>query len=160
MTRCRFGCQIEQYFLFIFNRVMSLDWFCNFVYAQYLVTNEWILIKFCLCVEIYMIYGVTNTHYFHELLNRVIFPNFSTELWRLIDIRIMFMLDILLNNWWIWSNLVDTLIFFYAKTWATTKRSTVTGYHVVLATLLFCFRWRALIPIIFLWWSTLCRKSQ
>ena len=62
-----------------------------------------------------MIYGVTNTHYYHELLNRVIFPNFSTELWRLIDIRIMFMLDILLNNWWIWSNLVDTLIFFMPK---------------------------------------------
>ena len=28
---------IEHYFLFIFNRVMALDWYWNFVYAQYLV---------------------------------------------------------------------------------------------------------------------------
>ena len=27
---------IEQYFSFIFNRVMALDWCWNFVYAQYL----------------------------------------------------------------------------------------------------------------------------
>ena len=33
--------------------------------------------------------------------------------------------------------MVVTLIFFYAKTCATTKISTLAGYHVVLATLLF-----------------------
>ena len=70
-------------------------------------------------------------------LIHIIFPNFSTELWPLTDFRIMFMLNILWNNWRIWSNLVDTLVFFYAKTCATTKISTVVGYHVVLATLLY-----------------------
>ena len=39
-------------------------------------------------------------------LIHIIFPNFSTELWPLIDFRIMFMLNILWNNWWIWSNLI------------------------------------------------------
>ena len=56
-------------------------------------------------------------------LIRIIFPNFSTELWSLIDFRIMFMLNILWNNWWIWSNLVVTLIFFIPKH-ATTNIST------------------------------------
>ena len=78
------------------------------------------------------------THwYIWSMMWHIIFPNFSTELWPLIDFRIMFMLNILWNNWWIWSNLVDTLIFFYAKTCTTTKISTVVGYHEVLATLLF-----------------------
>ena len=85
--------------------------------------NEWILIKFCLYIWSML------------WLIHIIFPNFSTELWPLIDFRIMFMLSVLWNNWWIWSKLVDTLIF-YAKTYATTKISTVAGYHVVLATLL------------------------
>ena len=85
--------------------------------------NEWILIKFCLYIWSML------------WLIHIIFPNFSTELWPLIDFRIMFMLNILWNNWWIWSKLVDTLIF-YTKTYATTKISTMAGYHVVLATLL------------------------
>ena len=70
-------------------------------------------------------------------LIHIIFLNSSTELWPLIDFRIMFMLNILWNNWWIWSNLVVTFDTFYAKTCATTKISTVVVYHVVLATLLF-----------------------
>ena len=45
------------------------------------------------------------------------------------------MLNILWNNWWIWSHW-----YFYAKTCATTKISTVVGYHVVLATLLFILK--------------------
>ena len=45
-------------------------------------------------------------------LIHIIFLNFSIELWPLIDFRIMFMLNILWNNWWIWSNLVITLISF------------------------------------------------
>ena len=61
----------------------------------------------------------------------IIFPNFSTELCPLIDFRIMFMLNI-------WYRYID---IFYAKTCATTKISTMAGYHVVLATLLFKFRY-------------------
>ena len=85
--------------------------------------NEWILIKFCWYIWSLM------------WLIHIIFPNFSTELWPLIDFRIMVMFNILWNNWWIWSKLVDTLIF-YAETYATIKISTVAGYHVVLETLL------------------------
>ena len=33
--------------------------------------NEWILIKFCLCIDVYMIHVVTNTHYFPKLFNSV-----------------------------------------------------------------------------------------
>ena len=36
LTKCRLG-MIEQYVSFIFNRVMALDWYQFFVYAQYLV---------------------------------------------------------------------------------------------------------------------------
>ena len=54
-------------------------------------------------------------------LIHVIFPNFSTELWPLIDFRIMFMLNILCNNWWIWSNLIDTLIFFFCQNMCNNK---------------------------------------
>ena len=55
--------------------------------------NEWILIKFCFCINKYDPY-----------------PLFSQtfQLWPLIDFRIMFKLNIL------W-NLVDTLIFFIPK---------------------------------------------
>ena len=69
-------------------------------------------------------------------LIQIIFPNI-TVLWPLIDFRIMFMLNILWNNWWIWSDLVDTLKFFYVKTCTTTKISTVAGYHVVFAMLFY-----------------------
>ena len=44
-------------------------------------------------------------------LIHIIFPNVSTELWPLIDFRVVFMLSVLWNNWWIWSHLVVTLIF-------------------------------------------------
>ena len=36
LTKCRHG-MIEQYVSFIFNRVMALDWYQYFIYAQYLV---------------------------------------------------------------------------------------------------------------------------
>ena len=62
--------------------------------------NEWILIKFCLCIDIYVIHVVTNTHYFPKS-------------WPLIDFRIMFMLSILWSNWWIWSNLIDTCTLIF-----------------------------------------------
>ena len=53
-------------------------------------SNEWILIN-CVYALIYICSMLWLIH--------TIFPNFSTELWPLID------------NLWIWSNLVDTLIF-------------------------------------------------
>ena len=67
-------------------------------------------------------------------LIHIVFPNFSTELRPLIDFRIVYA-HIFWNNWWIWSNLVVTLIFFMPKR-ATTKLRIVAGYHVVLAMLL------------------------
>ena len=88
--------------------------------------NEWTLIKFCLCIDIYDPWCDYYT-LFSELFNRVV-----------IDFRSMFMLNILWNNWWIWSNLVDILKNVYAKT-CTTKISTVAGYHVVFATLFIFF---------------------
>ena len=33
--------------------------------------NEWILIKFCLCIDTYTIHVVTNTHYFPKLFNSI-----------------------------------------------------------------------------------------
>ena len=50
------------------------------------------------------------------------------------------MLNILWNNWWIWPNLADTLIFLYTKTCTTTKISIMAEYHVVLATLLLWYK--------------------
>ena len=67
--------------------------------------DEWILITFGLPFDIRSMLRLIH----------VIFPNFSTELCPLIDLRILFMLDILWINWWIWSNLIDTLIFFMPK---------------------------------------------
>ena len=70
--------------------------------------NEWILIKFCLCINIYDPCCDKYTLFLWTF----------QQLWPLIDFRIMFMFNIFWNNWWIWSNLVVTctLIFFYAKT--------------------------------------------
>ena len=89
-------------------------------------SNEWILINcvyalICICSLLWLIH--------------IIFPNFSTELWHLIDFRIMFKLnicEIICGFDQIWS----IHWYLYAKTCATTKLSTVAGYHVVLATLL------------------------
>ena len=50
--------------------------------------NEWILIRFCLCIDIWSMLWLIH----------IIFPNFSTKLWPLIDFRLMFMLNILWNN--------------------------------------------------------------
>ena len=65
-----------------------------------------------------MIRVVTNTHYFPRTL---------------IDFRFMFMLNILVDLIKSGRN-IDII---YAKTCATTNISTMVGYHVVLATLLF-----------------------
>ena len=73
--------------------------------------NEWILIKFCLCIDIWSMLWLIH----------IIFPNFSTQLWPLIDFRIMFMLNILWNNWWIWSNLVITFDIFLCQNMCNNK---------------------------------------
>ena len=69
--------------------------------------NEWILIKLCLCIDImYMIPMLWLIH--------IISPNFSTELWPLIDFRILFMLNILWNKGWIWpksGRYIDTFLY-------------------------------------------------
>ena len=57
---------IEQYFLFIFNRVMALDWCWNFLW-----TNWWILIKFCKCIDTDKMEIRTITNYFSLFLNGV-----------------------------------------------------------------------------------------
>ena len=69
-------------------------------------------LKFCKCrnvsqfwelTHVHMIHVVTNTHYFPELFNRVMtldwFYNYFYAMY------------ILWNNWWIWSDRIDTLIF-------------------------------------------------
>ena len=43
---------IEQYFSFIFNRVMAFDWCRNFIYAEYLVDQLMDFDKICKCIDI------------------------------------------------------------------------------------------------------------
>ena len=81
---------------FINNRVMALDWCKNVYFLNVFWTNEWILIKLCICIDRYirsMLY-----------LAHVIFSQFLTELWPLINVRILFMLNIFWINLWIQSN--------------------------------------------------------
>ena len=59
---------------------------------------------------IYTIHVVTYTHYFPRTFQ----PS--------IDFSIMFMLNILWNNWWIWSNLVVTLKFLCQNMWNNTNK--------------------------------------
>ena len=128
---------IEQYFLFIFNRIMALDWCWNFVYAQYLVHQlmefnkilymhwywpnvgkdnyklffvisqlsygPWLMSKFCLhLISWEQIDGFWwNFVYAVLWLTNDIFPKFSTELWPLIDFKISIFLNIFRNNEWI-----------------------------------------------------------
>ena len=42
--------------------------------------NEWILIKLCLCIDIYYDHVVTNTHYLPKLFNRVMSLDLILEL--------------------------------------------------------------------------------
>ena len=43
---------LDDFFSFIFNRVMAFDWCWNFVYAQYLVDQLMDFDKFCKCIDI------------------------------------------------------------------------------------------------------------
>ena len=120
-------------FLFIFNRVMALDWCCNFVYALYLVDQlmdfdkilykhwywwnvvkdnyklfffifqrsygPWLMSEFCFhLISWEQIDGFWwNLVYAVWWLTHEIFLNFSSELWPLIDVKI----SIFRNNEWI-----------------------------------------------------------
>ena len=43
---------IDEYFWFIFNWAMALDWCQNFIYAQYFVNQMMHFDKFCKCIDI------------------------------------------------------------------------------------------------------------
>ena len=45
---------------FINNRIMILDWCKNVFFFKIFRTKGWILIKFCICIDIYKIYVVPN----------------------------------------------------------------------------------------------------
>ena len=77
---------------FINNRAMALDWGKNVFFLNIFRTNGWILIKFCICIDMHKIHVASNARYFWSIL---------TELWPLIDVRILFMLNILWINLWI-----------------------------------------------------------
>ena len=68
------------------NRVMVPDWSKNVFFLNIFRINGWILIKFCICIDEYKI---------HVVSKHVIFGQFLTELWPLIDARIMYMFNIL-----------------------------------------------------------------
>ena len=78
--------------LFINNKVLALDWCKNVFFLNIFRTNGWILLKFCLCIDVYKIHVVSKACYFCRFL---------TELWPLINVRILFMLNILWINLWI-----------------------------------------------------------
>ena len=58
---------------FINNRVMAFDWCKNVVVFVLNIfrTNGWILIEFCLCINIYRIHFVSNARYIWSIFNRV-----------------------------------------------------------------------------------------
>ena len=53
---------------FLNNRVMALDWCKNVFFLNIFRTNGWILIKFCICIDIYKIHVVSNAHYFWSVM--------------------------------------------------------------------------------------------
>ena len=55
---------------FINNRVMALDYVKMFFLIVFR-TNELILIKVCIYIDIYKIHVVSNAHYFWSIFNRV-----------------------------------------------------------------------------------------
>ena len=122
----------EQIDGFWWNFVYAVLWLAHEIFLNF-STELWPLIDVKILFMHWYIWSML-------LLIHIIFPNYSTELWPLIDFRIMFMLIIL------WNKLVDLIksgsyiAIFYAKTCTTTKISTVEGYHIVLATLLFYMR--------------------
>ena len=69
---------------------MALDSCKNEFFLNVFGTNGWILITFCICIDKYKIHVVA-----------IIFGQFLTESWPLIDVRILFVLIILWINMWI-----------------------------------------------------------
>ena len=58
--------------LFINNRVMDLDWCKNVFFLSIFRTNGWILIKFCICIDIYKIHVVSNARYIWSIFNTIL----------------------------------------------------------------------------------------
>ena len=73
-------------------RVVALDWCKNVFFLNIFKTNGWVLIKFCICIDKYLIHIVSNAHYFWSIL---------TDLRPLISVRILVLLIILWINLWI-----------------------------------------------------------
>ena len=71
---------------------MTLNWCKNVFFLNIFRTNGWTLIQFYKSIDIYMIHVVSNERYFWSIL---------AELWPLIDVSILFMLNILWINLWI-----------------------------------------------------------
>ena len=121
--QCSYGPWLMSEFCFHLISWEQIDGFWwNFVYESFLncSTELWLLIdvKISIFRNNDWILDKKKFMYWYiwSLLWLIhIFPNLPTELWPLIDSRIMFMLNILWNNWWIWSNLVVTFVFFMPK---------------------------------------------
>ena len=91
--------------------------------------NEWILITFCLCINIYdpcCDYYILFSRTFHQSYDPWLILKFVYA-----QYLVKYLVDLIKSG-----SYID---IFYVKTCATTKISTVAGYHVVLATLLFFF---------------------
>ena len=82
LTRCRFGWFNNSFRSFSTELWPLIDLEIPFM-LNILWINWWILIKFCKCIGIDKIKVRTITIFFF-------FINFSTELWSLIDVKIMF----------------------------------------------------------------------
>ena len=57
--------------LYIDNRVMALDWCKNVFFLSIFRTNRWILIKFCICIDICKLHVVSNVLIFCQFLTEV-----------------------------------------------------------------------------------------
>ena len=93
---CRFSIVlwslIDDRILFIYNRVMALNWCKNVFFLNIFRRNGWILIKFCVWIDIYKIHVVANARYFWSILNSVMVLDRRQNL---------FLLNILWINSWI-----------------------------------------------------------
>ena len=84
---------------FINNRGMALDWCKDVFFFNIFRINRWILIKFCICIDMYKIHIVSNVHYFRLIFNIVmaldlckkcVFPQYLQNKWMTFD-KIVYM---------------------------------------------------------------------
>ena len=93
LTRCRFRWLNNIFCSFTTELWPLIDVEMSFMLNIFWI-NWWILIKFC------NLYALILTKCKWGQL-QIIFRHFSTELWPLIDVRILFPFNILRTNWWI-----------------------------------------------------------